>query len=68
MHGYHSVQNTFPPAYITAVVNDPAMPECGRDGARGVMLLGQLEQQPLYQSVNFSLQITDVGSLMELII
>ena len=63
MHGYHSVQNTFPPAYITAVVNDPAMPEIGPGWGWGVMLLGQLEQQPLYQGINFSLQIADPGSV-----
>jgi prepilin-type N-terminal cleavage/methylation domain-containing protein/prepilin-type processing-associated H-X9-DG protein len=62
MHSYHSVHNTFPPGYITAVVNDPTMPEIGPGWGWGVMLLNQLEQQPLYQGVNFSLQITDPGS------
>jgi prepilin-type N-terminal cleavage/methylation domain-containing protein/prepilin-type processing-associated H-X9-DG protein len=63
MHSYHIVQNTFPPGYITAVVNDPTMPEIGPGWSWGVMILSQLEQQPLYQSVNFNLQITDPGSL-----
>ena len=27
MHSYHSVQNTFPPAYITTVVNNAAAPK-----------------------------------------
>ncbi len=63
MHNYHSVQNTFPPAYITAVVNNAAIPETGPGWGWGVMLLNELEQGPLYQSTNFSLQITDSGSL-----
>jgi prepilin-type N-terminal cleavage/methylation domain-containing protein/prepilin-type processing-associated H-X9-DG protein len=63
MHNYHSVQNTFPPAYITAVVNDATVPETGPGWGWGVMLLNALEQGPLYQSINFSLQITDPGSL-----
>jgi prepilin-type processing-associated H-X9-DG protein/prepilin-type N-terminal cleavage/methylation domain-containing protein len=62
MHSYHSVHNTFPPGYVTAVTADPAMPETGPGWGWGVMLLNQLEQQPLYQGVNFSLQITDPGS------
>ena len=65
MHNYHSVQNTFPPAYITAVVNNAAIPETGPGWGWGVMLLNELEQRPLYQSTttHFSLQITDSGSL-----
>ena len=62
MHNYHSVQNTFPSGYVTAVVNDPAAPEIGPGWGWGVMVLNQLEQQPLYQAVNFNLQITDPGS------
>src|SRR3984885_15243452 len=63
MHNYHSVQNTFPPAYITAVVTNATVPETGPGWGWGVMLLNELEQGPLYQSTNFSLQITDSGSL-----
>jgi prepilin-type processing-associated H-X9-DG protein len=63
MHSYHSVQNTFPAAYITAVVNNAAIPETGPGWGWGVMLLNDLEQGPLYQSINFTLQITDPGSL-----
>ncbi len=62
MHNYHSVHNTFPPGYVTAVVNDPAAPEIGPGWGWGAMILSQLEQQPLYQGINFSLQITDPGS------
>ena len=62
MHGYHSVHNTFPPGYVTAVVNNPAAPEIGPGWGWGVMILNQLEQRPLYQGINFNLQITDPGS------
>ena len=62
MHNYHSVHNIFPPGYVTAVVNDPAAPEIGPGWGWGVMILNQLEQQPLYQGLNFNLQITDPGS------
>ena len=44
MQNYHSVQNTFPPAYITAVVNNAAIPETGPGWGWGVMLLNELEQ------------------------
>jgi prepilin-type N-terminal cleavage/methylation domain-containing protein/prepilin-type processing-associated H-X9-DG protein len=62
MHSYHGVHNTFPPGYVTAVVNDPVAPEIGPGWGWGVMILNQLEQQPLYQGINFNLQITDPGS------
>ena len=62
MHNYHGVHNTFPPGYVTAVVGDPAAPEIGPGWGWGVMILGPLEQQPLYQGINFNLQITDPGS------
>jgi prepilin-type N-terminal cleavage/methylation domain-containing protein/prepilin-type processing-associated H-X9-DG protein len=63
MHGYHSSQDTFPPAYTTNIVSDPASPETGPGWGWGVMLLSDLEQRSLYNSVNFSLQITDPGSM-----
>jgi prepilin-type N-terminal cleavage/methylation domain-containing protein/prepilin-type processing-associated H-X9-DG protein len=63
MHGYHGVQDTFPPAYITRVVDDAASPETGPGWGWGVMILADLEQKPLYNAVNFSLQITDPGSM-----
>ena len=62
MHSYHSVQNTFPPGYVTAVVSDAAAPEIGPGWGWGVMILNELEQRPLYQGINFNLQITDPGS------
>ncbi|MDR3638215.1 MAG: DUF1559 domain-containing protein [Isosphaeraceae bacterium] len=63
MHTYHSAQDTFPPAYITQVVNNAAAPETGPGWGWGVMLLSDLEQKSLYNAVNFSLQITDSGSI-----
>ncbi len=63
MHGYHTSADTFPPAYITNVVNNPTSPETGPGWGWGVMILSELEQKPLYSAVNFSLQITDPGSL-----
>ena len=42
MHGYHSSRDTFPPAYITAVVNNPASPETGPGWGWGVMILNGL--------------------------
>jgi prepilin-type N-terminal cleavage/methylation domain-containing protein/prepilin-type processing-associated H-X9-DG protein len=63
MHGYHSSQDTFPPAYITAIVNNPALPETGPGWGWGVMILNDLEQKPLYNATNFSLPITDPGSM-----
>jgi prepilin-type N-terminal cleavage/methylation domain-containing protein/prepilin-type processing-associated H-X9-DG protein len=63
MHSYHDSRDTFPPAYITTVVNDAVSPETGPGWGWGAMILNELEQRPLYQSTNFSLQITDLGSL-----
>jgi prepilin-type N-terminal cleavage/methylation domain-containing protein/prepilin-type processing-associated H-X9-DG protein len=63
MHGYHSSQDTFPPAYITAVVNNPTLPETGPGWGWGGMILNDLEQKPLYNATNFSLPITYPGSM-----
>src|SRR5437660_1639457 len=63
MHGYHSSQDTFPPAYITAIVNNPALPETGPGWGWGTMILSELEQKPLYNATNFSLAITGPGSM-----
>jgi len=63
MHAYHSTHDTFPPAYITAVVNNPEAPESGPGWGWGAMLLNDLEQRAIYNASNFSLPITDPGSL-----
>jgi prepilin-type N-terminal cleavage/methylation domain-containing protein/prepilin-type processing-associated H-X9-DG protein len=63
LHGYHGPHESFPPAYITNVVNTTASPETGPGWGWGVMILADLEQKPLYDAVNFSLPITDPGSM-----
>jgi prepilin-type N-terminal cleavage/methylation domain-containing protein/prepilin-type processing-associated H-X9-DG protein len=63
MHGYHSSQDIFSPAYVTTVVNDATSPEAGPGWGWGVMILAELEQKPLYNALNFSLPITDPGSI-----
>jgi prepilin-type N-terminal cleavage/methylation domain-containing protein/prepilin-type processing-associated H-X9-DG protein len=68
LHNYHGIQNTFPPGYVSAV--DPTITNpCNQDAeaaqsvdlgagwAWGSMLLPQLDQQPLYNSINFSLSV-----------
>jgi prepilin-type processing-associated H-X9-DG protein/prepilin-type N-terminal cleavage/methylation domain-containing protein len=62
MQSYHAAHNTFPPGYVTMVVNDPALPEVGPGWGWAAMLLNDIEQRPLYQGLNFNLQITDPGS------
>jgi prepilin-type N-terminal cleavage/methylation domain-containing protein/prepilin-type processing-associated H-X9-DG protein len=62
MHNYHGVHDTFPPGYVTAVVNDPVAPEIGPGWGWATMLLNQLEQRPLYGATNFDLAITAPAS------
>ena len=63
MHNYHSTHDTFPPGYVTAISTDAGNPEIGPGWAWGTMLLNNLEQVPLYNTINFNLQITDPGSM-----
>jgi prepilin-type N-terminal cleavage/methylation domain-containing protein/prepilin-type processing-associated H-X9-DG protein len=63
MHNYHGLLNTFPPAYITRVVDDTTNPETGPGWGWGTMILSDLEQRPIYNAVNFSMAITDTGSM-----
>lgn len=63
MHSYHGVHNTFPPAYITAISSSTTAPEIGPGWGWGAMLLNDLEQRAIYNAANFSLPITDPGSL-----
>jgi prepilin-type N-terminal cleavage/methylation domain-containing protein/prepilin-type processing-associated H-X9-DG protein len=63
MHNYHDRHDTFPPGYLTRTqTSQPNSPETGPGWGWGTMLLNDLEQKPLYDAVNFSLQITDPGS------
>ena len=63
MHNYHSTHDTFPPGYVTAISADAANPEIGPGWAWGAMVLNNLEQVPLYNTINFNLQITDPSSM-----
>ena len=63
MHNYHSSLDVFPPGYVSVPVNAmPDSPELGPGWGWGTMILGQIEQGPLYNGLNFSLAITDPGS------
>ena len=62
MHNYHGTHDTFPPGYISNTQgNQPTGQEIGPGWGWGAMLLDNLEQGPLYNSVNFSLLTTDPG-------
>ena len=63
MHNYHSTHDTFPPGYVTAISAGAANPEIGPGWAWGAMVLNNLEQVPLYNTINFNLQITDPSSM-----
>ena len=63
MHNYHGTHDTFPPGYVSkAQGNQATGQEIGPGWGWGKMLLNNLEQSPLYNSVNFSLLTTDPGS------
>jgi prepilin-type N-terminal cleavage/methylation domain-containing protein/prepilin-type processing-associated H-X9-DG protein len=68
LHNYHEAQNTFPPGYVSAV--DPTITDaCDQDAenassvdlgsgwAWGSMILPQMDQGPLFNSINFSLSV-----------
>ena len=64
IHNYHDVHQVFPPAYIgqvgtSGVVHGIAYPDDNGNGPSGfgwgTLLLPQLEQTPLFQSLDFSL-------------
>ncbi|GAC1310173.1 MAG: DUF1559 domain-containing protein [Isosphaeraceae bacterium] len=68
LHNYESSFGTFPPGYVSAV-NPSILNACDQDAengssvdlgsgwAWGSMILPQLEQKPLYDSINFSLSV-----------
>ena len=52
------------PGYLSQTVNNqPNTAELGPGWAWGTLILNQIEQRPLYNAVNFSLQITQPASL-----
>jgi prepilin-type N-terminal cleavage/methylation domain-containing protein/prepilin-type processing-associated H-X9-DG protein len=68
LHNYHSANEAFPPGYVSTVlpnVNDPCDQDAenqvsvdrGPGWAWGSMLLPQMDQQPLFNSINFGLSV-----------
>jgi prepilin-type processing-associated H-X9-DG protein/prepilin-type N-terminal cleavage/methylation domain-containing protein len=68
LHNYEQTVGCFPPGYVSAVnptVTDPCdfdqenqnSVDLGPGWAWGSMILPQLEQQPVYNSINFSLSV-----------
>jgi prepilin-type N-terminal cleavage/methylation domain-containing protein/prepilin-type processing-associated H-X9-DG protein len=68
LHNYENAQRVFPPGYVSSVlpnVTDPCDQDAensisvdrGSGWAWGSMLLGQMDQQPLYNSINFNLSV-----------
>lgn len=68
LHTYHSTHDSFPPGYVSAI--DPALTDpCDQDAensksvdlgpgwAWGSMILPQMDQQPHFNSINFSLSV-----------
>ncbi len=65
LHNYHDTFGTLPPGYITRGVNSTAAAsvELGPNFAWGVMILPQLEQSPLYNSLDLNLDSTQANNL-----
>ena len=66
MHNYHGSHNVFPPGYLSQTQNNSTAPtavEIGPGWAWGTMILGQMEQSPLYNAINFGLPILHPASL-----
>ena len=64
LHNYHDTFKVLPPGYIVRNISASAMAsmEAAQGGpgfAWGTMILPQLEQAPLYDSMNFNLNSTD---------
>ena len=68
LHNYHDAMNVFPPGYVSAInptVQDPCnFDQEGQNGvdlgagwAWGSMILPQMDQEPLYNSINFNLSV-----------
>ncbi len=68
LHNYIDAMNVFPPGYVSAInpaITDPCNMDAeggksidlGSGWAWGSLILPQLEQQPVYNSINFSLSL-----------
>lgn len=69
LHNYHSVQGVFAPGYTAGVGRGwhhrggtVGVTETGPGWGWASQLLGQLDQVPLYDAINFNLPLTDAGS------
>src|SRR4051794_31816762 len=63
MHNYHAILDVFPPGYVSRTVDGTLYGiEVGPGWGWGTMILPQLEQQPLFAALNFSVQIVDITS------
>jgi prepilin-type N-terminal cleavage/methylation domain-containing protein/prepilin-type processing-associated H-X9-DG protein len=68
LHNYHDSNNTFPPGYVSSVLGT-VLNACNQDSENGLSvdlgagwawgsaILPFLEQQPLYNSINFNLSV-----------
>src|SRR5215217_7921410 len=64
LHNYHGSVDAFPPGYVSAVKNPgDDYPELGPGWGWAAMLLGHLDQGPLFHAINFTMQITDAASV-----
>jgi prepilin-type N-terminal cleavage/methylation domain-containing protein len=68
LHNYESAYRAFPPGFISRVTgtwpgggNDP-IPEVGPGWSVFAMMLPQLEQPGLFETINFNLPITDLAN------
>src|SRR5262249_43962917 len=62
LHHYYGSIGAFPPAYVSAIQPGAVnYPELGPGWGWGAMILSQLEQQPLVNSINFTMPITDMA-------
>ncbi len=63
LHNYHSTYDTFPPGYISVTRgNQPTGQDIGPGWGWGAMILGNLEQTSIANSLNFSLLTSAPGS------
>jgi len=59
LHNYHSSQNVFPPGYVAGA----AYPATTNGWGWCAQLLPQLDQGPLYDTINFSLAVENSANL-----
>jgi prepilin-type N-terminal cleavage/methylation domain-containing protein/prepilin-type processing-associated H-X9-DG protein len=63
LHNYHELHNVFPPGYVSLFTRDGSDPGVAEDDygpgwAWGAMILPQMEQNQVYNAINFSLNLT----------